>query len=128
MGINSIFCNRPKVYFTYIKLLLWFITVINMNKINPFFYKILQQTHKMYIKQIVIITNVWHRAQCYFTRISKTWYLNTIPNMNKINPFFSVISSQTHNYCNLTQSQILIYSPWSLIMVPNMKKIQPAIM
>ena len=48
MGINATFGHRAKVYFTCIKPLVWSITVPSMNKINPFFFDISQQTHKIY--------------------------------------------------------------------------------
>ena len=79
---------RVKVYFTYIKVLWWLITVSNMTKINPFFSEILQQD--ITFKKNIVITQIWYRAKCYFTYISNTWCLITVPNMTKIiNPFFS---------------------------------------
>ena len=36
-----------------------------------------------------------HRAKYYFTS-NNTWYLITVPNMNKISPFFYEISQQIH--------------------------------
>ena len=70
--------------------------VPNMNKINPFFSEMSQQIHKMY-EQVAIITEIWHRARCYFTSMSNRWYmyLITVPNLNKITTFFSDISQQT---------------------------------
>ena len=60
-----------------------------------------------------IITQIWHRTKCYFTSISNTLYLITVPHKNKITTFFSEISQQTlnlwkncHIYWNLAQSQI----------------------
>ena len=37
------------------------VTVLNMNKINPVFSEISQQTHKMHEK-VSIITQIWHRT------------------------------------------------------------------
>ena len=39
-----------------------------------------------------------YRAKCYFTYVSNKWYLImiTVPNMNKINPFFSETLQQIH--------------------------------
>ena len=58
----------------------------------------------------VAITQLLHRAKCYFTSMSNAWYMITIPNMNKIITLFSAISQQTlkiseksHNYSNLAQ-------------------------
>ena len=49
-----------------------------------------------YIKNIAIITQIWHEAKYCFTCISNTWYLITVQNMNKSNVFFSEISQQAH--------------------------------
>ena len=53
------------------------------------------------MKNIAIITQIWHRAKCYFTYIRNTWYLITVPHMNKINPFFAKISQQIHKMCQM---------------------------
>ena len=45
-------------------------------------------------KNLAIITQIWHRVKYYFTYISNTWYLITVPNRNKSNPFFSELSQQ----------------------------------
>ena len=50
MDINATFWHPAKVNFTVINSLVWWMTVPNMNKINPFFYEISQQIHKMYEK------------------------------------------------------------------------------
>ena len=50
--------------------------------------------HINFKTNIAIITHIWHRGKCYFTYISNTWYLITVPNMNLMNPFFSEISQQ----------------------------------
>ena len=84
---------------------------------QPFVSEISQQTHKIYNMYCPRITQIWHRAKCYFTCISHTWYLITVQNMNKINLFFSEISHQIHkmyekvaiNYSNLAQSQMLFH-------------------
>ena len=83
MDINGTFRHRAKVYFTCIKSLKWAITVPNMNKINPFFLYIFQQTKCK--KNSAIIT-------CFST----TWYVINGPNINKVNPFFYEISQQIH--------------------------------
>ena len=44
-----------------------------MNKINPFFFALSQQIHKMYEK-VALITQIWLRAKLYFTCISNPWY------------------------------------------------------
>ena len=104
-----------------------------MNKINPFFSEISHQIPQMYDK-VIIITQIWHRTQCYFTTISNAWYLIPVPNINKITTFFAVISQQRlkrlwrngHNYWNLAQGQILFYMHQQHIVpdtVPNMTKI-----
>ena len=54
-----------------------------MNKIITFFAEISQQTLKSYEK-IAIITQIWHKAKFYFTRISGVWYLIIVLNMKKI--------------------------------------------
>ena len=43
---------------------------------------------------LAIITQIWHRVKCNFTRISSAWYLITLPNVNKIIKFFLEISQQ----------------------------------
>ena len=63
------------------------IEVPNMNKSNHFFSEISQ-----HIKFMKNITKIWHRAKWYFTCVSNTWYINTVPNRNKIYSFFSAIS------------------------------------
>ena len=115
MDIHATFWDIAKLYFTYIKFLLWLITVPNMNKINPFFFCDITTIIK-FKKNIGIITQIWHRAKWYFTCVSNTWYLITVPNMNTSNPFFFEISQQIHkcmkrchNYSNVAQSQMLFY-------------------
>ena len=102
-----------------------------MNKIHYFL-----RYHNKHIKckkNIAIITQIWHRAQCYFTYISNTWYLITVPNMNKINPFFSEISQQIHKMyeklATITQNWqrakcyfTFMSNTLFLIIVPDMKK------
>ena len=69
------------------------------------------------MKNIAKITHFWHGVKCYFTCISNTQYIILLPNMNKINTFFSEISQQTtqmylksgHNYSNLAENQMLFY-------------------
>ena len=68
----------------------------NMKIINLFFSEISQQTHKMY-EQMATITQILHRAKCYFTCIGSGRCLITIADMNKINIFSSKISQQTHS-------------------------------
>ena len=48
------------------------------------------------VLNVAIITHIWYRAKCHFTSISNTWYLITVLNMNKINPFFSETSQWKH--------------------------------
>ena len=56
----------------------------------------------------------WQRAMVYFACMeSLVWWI-TVPNVNKISPFFPAIYD--------------ISGTWYLIMVLNMKEIQPAIM
>ena len=45
-----------------------------MHKINPFFSEISKQI------QVARITQIWHRAKCYFTSMSNASYLITVPN------------------------------------------------
>ena len=52
--------------------------------------------HIKVMKNITIIIQIWRRAKCYFTCVSNTWYLISIPNMNKINVFFFELSQQIH--------------------------------
>ena len=61
-------------------------------------------TNIQFMKNIDIITEIGHRATCYFTHISNTWYLLTVPNMNTTNPFFSEISQQIHKSSLVTCS------------------------
>ena len=61
MSINATLGHRAEVYFTCTKLLLWLITVSNINRINPFFSKISHQK-KMY-ENIAIITRIWDTAK-----------------------------------------------------------------
>ena len=72
--------HRAICYFTCVSNM-WFITVPNINKINPFF-QISQQINKMY-EEMAIITQIWHRVKFYFACISGPWYLIMIPNMKK---------------------------------------------
>ena len=134
MDINATFWHRATVYFTYFKTLLW---LPNMNNINPFFSEISQLIHQMYEK-VALITQIWHRAKCYITSMSITWYLISVQNMKTITTFFSEISWGT---LNIYEKMVLITQiwhrvkfyftcisgPWYLIMVPNMKKIHPVI-
>ena len=67
MDIYVTFWNSAKVYFTYIKFLLWLITVPNMNtKINPFFLYIIHvdiSTNIKFQEKIDIITKILYRAK-----------------------------------------------------------------
>ena len=105
-----------------------------MNKINPFFSEIYYNKHIKAMTNIAIITQIWHGAKCHFACNSNTWYLITVPDMNKIITFFSEISQQTLKICEkiaiITQMWhrakfyfMCISSPCHLIMVPNIKKI-----
>ena len=80
-------------------------------------------------EQVAIITHIWHRDKYYFTSMSNTWYLITVPNMNNITTFFPKISQQrVKSYEKITiMTQIwhrvkfyftCISGPWYLIMVP----------
>ena len=48
-------------------------------------------------EKLTIITQIWHRAKCYYLQVQATWYLIPVPYMNKITTFFSEISQQTLN-------------------------------
>ena len=80
--------------------------------------------HMKFMKNIAVATQIWHGAKCSFTDSSNTWYLMTVPNMNKIKLFFSeTTNTQTlwksgNNYSNLVQSQMLFYKHGQC-MVPN---------
>ena len=70
---------------------------------------------KMYAK-VAINAQIWHRAKCHFIRMSKVWYLITVPTMNKITLSslkypnkHSIFTKNVHNYSNLAQNQILFY-------------------
>ena len=71
----------------------YLITVQNMNKINPLSSEIANK-NKMYEK-VAKITQIWHRAKCYFTSMSNIWYPITLPNMTTITTSFSEISQET---------------------------------
>ena len=79
-----------------------------MNKINPFFSKNIAIIIKFDMEQNAILH--------HFTCISNTWYLITVPDINKINPFVSWISQQAHMYekvaiiTQIWQSQMLFYN------------------
>ena len=62
--MNTTFWHRAIVYFTCIMSLLWLIAVANTNKINPFFSDI-SFKHIKFKKNIVLLTQIWHRAKCY---------------------------------------------------------------
>ena len=90
-------------------------------------------------EKLVIITHICQRAKCYFTSMSNTWYLLTVPTMNRITTFFSQISQKTLQMYEkifiITQiwERAKFYSTcmsnsWYLITVPNITKIQSAIM
>ena len=87
-------------------------------------------------EKVAIITQIWHSAKYNFTSISNTWYLITVPNMNKITTFFSKISQQMLKIYEkrpklLTFGRAKLYFKCIsryLIMVPNIKTIHPAIM
>ena len=66
-----------------------------MNTINLFYSDISQQIHLIYFFKS-IITQIWHRGKWYFTCISHTWCLTTVPNKNKINKFFSHVYHYKH--------------------------------
>ena len=68
-----------------------------MNNRNTFVSEISQQIETMY-EHVNIITQLWHRADCYFTSISNTLYPITVPNMNKITTFFSEIIQQIFKF------------------------------
>ena len=64
-----------------------------MNKINPFFsdMHVSLQTHNIY-ENVTIFTQICNKDKCYFTSISNTWYMITIPNMTTNTIFFPEIS------------------------------------
>ena len=51
-----------------------------------------------------------HGAKYYFSCISITWYLITLPDMNKMNPFFSEIAQQIHK---MYEKVAIINSNWA---------------
>ena len=122
--VNATFWNRAKIYLTCIKHLFWLITIPNVNKINPLFSTILQQTHTI-LENIAVITQIMHRAKWYFTSTSKTCHMITVPHMYKIDPFFSEISQQIlvviftqiwhRDKCYFTRMS----NAWYLITIPN---------
>ena len=84
-------------------------------------------------EQLATITQIWQSAKCYFTHMSNTSVLKTVPDMNKITASFSEVSQQTLK----RYEQIAIISQiwhrakfyftcmsnqWYLIMAPNMKE------
>ena len=112
VDINATFWHREKVYFTFIKSLLWLITV-NMNKINPFFSEIYHNKYIKFMKNIAIITLICHGAKCNFTCTSITWYLITVSNMPRNQPVpLGDITPDTQNIMKmwpiLAESQILL--------------------
>ena len=44
-------------------------------------------------EKLAIIMGVWHQTKCNYTGMSNTWYLVTVPNMNKTT--FYPVSQQT---------------------------------
>ena len=110
--------------------ILWLITVLHMNIINLFFSEI---KHIKYMKDIVIITQIWHVVKCYSTCIRNTWYLITTPNINNMNLFFWEISQQTHEKwpqllkfgkeSNTILQTWALNGTWYVITVQNMNKI-----
>ena len=121
IDINATFWHIATVYFACINNLLdlgyyrWLLYQIWTNK--NIFWDI--ATNIKFKKNIVTITQIWHKAKLYCICIS-TW----LPNMNKINPFFSEISQQIHK----TNEKVAIIAQsmsnaWCLINVPNMNKI-----
>ena len=88
-------------------------------------------------EKVAIITEIWHIAKCYFTRMNNALYLITVSKMNKKYHILFWDLTTLKIYEKITQiTQIgyrgkfyftCISSLWYLIMLPNMKKIHPAI-
>ena len=105
-----------KWYFTCIGNTQYLITVPNMNTINPFFPRISQQIHKMFEK-VAILTLIWHRVKCYFTSMSNAlapdnctkYEQNHHILLQDITTNTQNVWKNSHNYSNLTQSQIVFY-------------------
>ena len=91
--INILFWHRAKVYFMLLgtgpRYILhashpycgWLLCQI-WTKLTYSFLRYCNK-HIKFKKNIAIITQMWHRTKCYFTCISNTWHLITVPNMNK---------------------------------------------
>ena len=58
------------------------------------FSSLRQPTHKTYQK-VSIITQIWHWAECYLTKISNPLYLISVPNMDTITAFFTEMSQHS---------------------------------
>ena len=82
-------------YMHQVSIVVDYITKYEQNQ-STLFWDIACNKHITFKRNIAIITQIWHRAKYYFTCVRNTWYLIIVPNMNKINPFFSVISQQIH--------------------------------
>ena len=50
------------IYLTCISNIGYLITVLNMNKINPFFYEISKANKILVYEKVAIITQIWHRT------------------------------------------------------------------
>ena len=136
IGMSTFFWHRAKVYFMCIKPLWWLITQ-HEEKIYWFIsdmslqaYRIYEIMHQdpivvdcctkyeqiqlilvrninKYIKLMNNISHICYGTNYYFTCISNTWYLITVPYMNKFNTLFCDMSQQAHkmyeNVAILTQ-------------------------
>ena len=86
---------------------------------NPLIHLQYITIYKIY-KIIDLNATFWHRAMVYFMCIKSLLWLITVPNMNKINTFFSEISQQKHKisekYCynysnfNSIQQNAILYA------------------
>ena len=112
----------------FVPLLLYLITVPNMNKTHSFW-----RYHNKYK-----IQDKYLHSYLYFTCISNKWYVISVPNMNKITTFFWELSQQKlkkyETIAIITQIWnrakfyfTCISGPSYLIMIPNMTKIYQAI-
>ena len=57
------------------------------------------------MNKVIIITQIRHRAKCYFTSVTNVWYIAFVPNMNKITTFF----------CDTLQQALKLYEKMSII-------------
>ena len=96
MNINAMFWHRAKVYLTYIykvPMVVDYCTKKEQNQPILFCYI---ATNIKFKKNIGVITQIWHTAKLYFICSGNTWYLISVPNINKINLLFSEISQKIH--------------------------------